>query len=275
MLDLPPVFPYITFSSDGWRSPASNMGFQTNGSVHHEGVANEHDTIALLNASNLFTETVTHLGGTKHKADAMAGATPISIKHKAGLKNGSFDWVNTSKTDDLLDSARFDDFRAFISAARGWDKDQRTAMVEETRDLLNEVCSDALDAITPDALTAWVMDQVVNANHGMVMAVTDTNARRCYVCDHDALQVARLLNDGYAAQMVAGRRGMTSRKVVLVKGDSTVDCGLRIRVTSNNGIKAFLGLSKANKNSSIVLKLQQDRVDNLVATADGVQELTF
>ena len=150
MLDLPSVFPYITFSSDGWRSPASNMGFQTNGSVHHEGVANEHDTIALLNASNLFTETVTHLGGTKHKADAMAGATPISIKHKAGLKNGSFDWVNTSKTDDLLDSSRFDDFRAFISAARGWDKEQRIAMVEETRDLLNEVCSDALDFITSD-----------------------------------------------------------------------------------------------------------------------------
>ena len=147
-------------------------------------------------------------------------------------------------------------------------------MVEETRDLLNEVCSDALDAITADALTAWVMDQVVNANHGMVMAVTDTNSRRCYVCDHDALQVARLLNDGYAARLVAGR-GMTSRKVVLVKDGDTVDCGLRIRVTSNNGIKAFLGLSKANRNSQIVLKLQQDRVDQLVANADGVQELTF
>ena len=274
MLDLTPLFAYCTFSSDGWRSPASNMGFQTNGSVHHEGVANEHDTIALLNASNLFTETVTHLGGTKHKADAMAGATPISIKHKAGLKNGSFDWVNTSKTDDLLDSARFEDFRDFISAARGWDKEHRVSLVDHTRDLLNEVCSDALDAITPDALTAWVTEQVVNANHGMVMAVTDTNARRCYVCDHDALQVARLLNDGYSAHLVSGR-GVTSRKVVLVKGDDTVDCGLRIRVTSNNGIQAFLGLSKANRNSQIVLKLQQDRVDNLVATADGVEVLEF
>ena len=147
-------------------------------------------------------------------------------------------------------------------------------MVEETRDLLNEVCSDALDAITADALTAWVTDQVVNANHGMVMAVTDTNARRCYVCDHDALQVARLLRDGYTARLVSGR-GMTSRKVVLVKGSETVDCGLRIRVTSNNGVKAFLGLSKANRNSQVVLKLQQDRVDNLVATADGVEVLEF
>ena len=182
--------------------------------------------------------------------------------------------MNTSKTDDLLDSARFDDLRAFISAARGWDKEQRTAMVEETRDLLNEVCSDALDFITSDALTSWVTEQVVTANHGMVMAVTDTNARRCYVCDHDDLQVSRLLRDGYTAVLVAGR-GMTSRKVVLIKGDDVVDCGLRIRVTSNNGIKAFLGLSKANRSSQIVLKLQQDRVDNLVSMASNVKELTF
>jgi len=68
---------------------------------------------------------------------------------------------------------------------------------------------------------------------------------------------------------------MTSRKVVLVKGDDTVDCGLRIRVTSNNGIKAFLGLSKANRNSQVVLKLQQDRVDQLVANAYSVVELEY
>ena len=60
-----------------------------------------------------------------------------------------------------------------------------------------------------------------------------------------------------------------------VKGDDIVNCGLRIRVTSNNGVKAFLGLSKANKNSSIVLKLQQDRVDQLVANAHSVVELAF
>jgi hypothetical protein len=40
--------------------------------------------------------------------------------------------------------------------------------------------------------------------------------------------------------------------------------GLRLRVTSNNGINAFLGLSKANKSSQVVVKLQQDDVKNLV-----------
>ena len=70
--------------------------FKTNGSTHHEGIANEHHCIALLNDRNYFDCPVTHLGGTKHKADAMAGSIPISIKRKKGLANGSFDWVNTS-----------------------------------------------------------------------------------------------------------------------------------------------------------------------------------
>jgi len=48
-----------------------------------------------------------------------------------------------------------------------------------------------------------------------------------------------------------------------------------LRVTSNNGIKAFMGLSKANRNSQVVLKLQQDRVQNLVDTAADVRLITM
>ena len=42
------------------------------------------------------------------------------------------------------------------------------------------------------------------------------------------------------------------------------DCGLRLRVTSNNGINAFLGNSTANRNSQVVIKLQQDKVKQLL-----------
>ena len=244
------------------------MTFQTNGSVHHSGVANEHDTIALLNEHGVFAETVTHLGGTRNKADAMAGATPISIKHKAGLKNGSFDWVNTSKTDDLLDSARFDDFRSFVGAARNWGTAERTAIVEETRDLFNEVCNDALNAVTSETLTAWLVQELITANHGMSMVINDTAAQRCYIMGHDSLLAARCLSDGWTAHLVAGK-GTTSRRIVLKRMGQTLDLGLRLRVTSNNGIKAFLGLSKANRNSQVVLKLQQDKVAAMINDADA------
>ena len=235
--------------------------FQTNGSTHHEGVANEHDTIALLNAHQVFAETLTHLGGTRNKADAMAGTKPVSIKH-------------TSQIAALLDSTRFDDFRAFVANARQWDTAQREAIVTETRDLFNEVCSDALDAIDPAALTAWLRSELIEANHGMAMAITDTKAATCYVMEHDSIRAARLLADGYVAQVEKGR-GMTSRKVTLRRDYHTVEVGLRLRVTSNNGIRAFLGLSKANRNSQVVLKLQQDRVDQLVAGSDDVRVIPF
>jgi hypothetical protein len=53
--------------------------------------------------------------------------------------------------------------------------------------------------------------------------------------------------------------------VYFVDADGNVyDCGLRLRVTSNNGINAFLGTSKANRNSQVVMKLQQDKVANLL-----------
>lgn len=244
------------------------MTFQTNGSVHHSGVANEHDTIALLNEHGVFAETVTHLGGTRNKADAMAGATPISIKHKAGLKNGSFDWVNTSQTDALLNSSRFDDFRAFVGIARNWDTAEREAIVTETRDLFNEVCADALETITSETLTAWLRSELITANHGMSMVINDTAAQRCYIMGHDALLSVRCLEDGWTAHLVSGK-GMTSRRIVLKRMGQTIDTGLRLRVTSNNGIRAFLGLSKANRNSQVVLKLQQDKVAAMINDADA------
>ena len=244
------------------------MTFQTNGSVHHSGVANEHDTIDLLNDHQVFTETVTHLGGTRNKADAMAGTKRISIKHKAGLKNGSFDWVNTSQTDALLDSSRFDDFRAFVGIARNWGTAEREAIVTETRDLFNEVCNAALDSITSETLTAWLRSELIDANHGMSMVINDTAAQRCYIMGHDALLSARCLQDGFTAHLVSGR-GTTSRRIVLKRMGQTIDTGLRLRVTSNNGIRAFLGLSKANRNSQVVLKLQQDKVAAMINDADA------
>ena len=250
------------------------MTFQTNGSVHHSGVANEHDTIDLLNDHQVFTETVTHLGGTRNKADAMAGTKRISIKHKAGLKNGSFDWVNTSKTDTLIDASQFNPFLKFVSDARQWETAKREAIVTECRDLFNEICSAALDSIDPVTLTAWLRSELITANDGMAMAITDTKAATCYVMEHDSIRAARLLESGYVAQVEKGR-GMTSRKVTLRRDHHIVEVGLRLRVTSNNGIRAFLGLSKANRNSQVVLKLQQDRVDQLVAGSDDVRVIPF
>ena len=248
--------------------------FKTNGSTHHNGIANELATIDLLNQHRVFAETVTHLGGTKHKADAMAGSKRISIKHKAGLKNGSFDWVNTSRTDDLLNPERFAEFHSFMRTVRTWETAKRQSVLDDVRQVFAEICSAALDAITSETLTDWIKNELICANEGMAMAITDTKAGVCYVLEHDAIRAAQLLADGYVAELEPGR-GSTSRKVVLRFDHHVVETGLRLRVTSNNGIKAFMGLSKANRNSQVVLKLQQDRVQNLVDTAADVRQIAL
>jgi hypothetical protein len=43
---------------------------------------------------------------------------------------------------------------------------------------------------------------------------------------------------------------------------------IRMRVCNNNGISAFLGTSKANNNSQVCIKLQQDRVGALLRLVD-------
>ena len=244
------------------------MTFKTDGSTHTHGIKNEHDMIALLNERGIFNEQVTHLGGTKNKADAIAGSKKISIKHKAGINNGSFDWINTSQIEALTNREQFQDFLSEIASYRF--TDEAASQVEPMREIFANICRAGLDSIDSNDLTTWLHDVLINANDDMVMVITDTLTDKVYICEHDAIESVRLLNSGYTAELVKGK-GATSRKVALRKGDHTVDTGLRLRLTSNNGITAFLGLSKKNKNSQVVLKLQQDSVGRVLETAEGVR----
>ena len=64
-------------------------------------------------------------------------------------------------------------------------------------------------------------------------------------------------------------KGKSSRKI-LFNGE---DIGLRIRVVTNNGISALLGLSKKNKTSIPVVKIQQDKVHSLVENTKNVRTI--
>ena len=84
--------------------------FKTDGSVHHGGILNEDITVHTLNKLKIYSSEVEKRGGTKQKEDAVAGNQKISIKRKEGITNGSFDWFNTSKYNDVLG----DTFLSFI-----------------------------------------------------------------------------------------------------------------------------------------------------------------
>tara|TARA_E500000305_G_scaffold107064_1_gene106508 strand:+ start:1199 stop:1960 length:762 start_codon:yes stop_codon:yes gene_type:complete len=241
--------------------------YKTNGSTHYEGIANEHAVIELLNNRNYFDCPVTHLGGTKNKADAMAGSVPISIKRKKGLANGSFDWINTSSTNGIIDRTVFTDFFKFVKYSR---ENSIECDITEVRDWYNKCCEAALSKITPSQVTDFLQRQVCDKQAGFKLVIADTDKDTLFIIDHERTPLAQLLSKGYTANVVMGK-GKSSAKIIFSAPGkdindigSGVDIGLRIRCTSNNGINAMLGLSKANKNSQTVIKIQQDQVQQFV-----------
>lgn len=239
------------------------MGFKTDGSVHHGGIANELQTIATLNSLGIFADEVSHLGGTQHKADAVAGARKISIKRKQGTKVGSFDWVNTTKVPSII-AKQFDGFRAIITELKSLTPEQRADEVDEVRAMFNQTSAAAFDSFLTAELTAFLRDTFAK-QAGYDIIITDTKAGTLHHFESEQHPVFSLLADGFIPVLKApSKDGQTSRSILFAKGDSVIDCGLRLRITSNNGINAFLGLSKSNATSSVVLKLQQDNVSGLL-----------
>ena len=239
------------------------MGFKIDGSTHHGGIENELQTIATLNALGIYEETVTHLGGTQHKADAVAGDRGISIKRKQGTRVGSFDWVNTTKVPAAI-STKFDSFRAIVAELGKLDATERAGEVEDLRHAFNRTSAAAFDTLLTADLSSFLHDTFAK-QAGYDIVVTDTKAGTLHHFAAESHPVLSLLSEGYLPTLKAPTKdGQTSRTILFGKGTEIIDIGLRLRITSNNGISAFLGLSKANKSSSVVLKLQQDNVAGLL-----------
>lgn len=239
--------------------------FKTDGSVHHGGVKNENQTISILNELKIYSSPVKKLGGTTQKADAIAGDKKISIKRKEGITNGSFDWFNTSKYNDALGNT-FNEFLSTIKEMRSMPKDilKDDEFVLKVRENFNQLCEVSLDTLNSEKIIDILRRGLIDANDDFDVVITDTKTNTLYVFGANQHPAVDYINQGFSA--VLQGKGKSSRKVMFSDGINLYDCGLRIRVTSNNGINAFLGLSKANKNSQVVIKLQQDKVKQLITS---------
>jgi uncharacterized protein YwgA len=240
--------------------------FKTDGSVHYKGVQNEKDTIKLLNELKIYDELVEKRGGTKCKEDAVAGYKKISIKRKEGITNGSFDWGNFTKvvSEGLLGDT-FDNFLSNMKELRQLPKSITTdeEFVLKIRNSLDALCELALDTLTSTQVTEILQRGFIDVNSGFDVVINDTKISKLYKFASDQHPAFNYISNGYS--IVLKGNGKSSRMIYFVDADGNMyDCGLRLRVTNNNGINAFLGNSKANSNSSICIKLQQDKVKQLL-----------
>lgn len=244
------------------------MAFNSTGAVHYDGIANEKQTIETLNRLGIFEDEVTHRGGTQSKADAVAGNRSISIKQKkTGIGVGSFDWVNTTRVPSPI-ARKFENFIAAVKQLRTLTEEQRKDSKDDLRDFFNQTGSEAFDALTTADLVSFLR-QTFAKQDGYDIVITDSKAGNLYHFPAEAHPALRLIAEGYVPTFAkATKANQTSRTLVFVKGNESVRCGLRLRIVSNNGIGAFLGLG-ANRSSSVVFKLQQDNVPALLEATNA------
>ena len=235
--------------------------FKTDGSVHYSGIANEKKTAKILNQINYFADKVETRGGTKYKEDMIAGELKLSDKDKKRLSSGSFDWVNTSRHNHIFGN-HFDSFKTKVSIIRSESLKERESKVTEIREEFATLCSEAFTSLSNNQILELIIDAISDGID--YVFVNDQENEVLYQFDpenHPAIELAKTCD---SVELVTSKRAKSSRKVIFIKDGVRYDYGIRLRVTSNNGITAFLGLSKANKNSQVVIKLQQDAVHKLV-----------
>ena len=236
------------------------MAFVTDGSVHYSGIKNEGKTAKILTEKNIFGCEVKTRGGTKFKEDAVAGVLKLSAKDKKKLSSGSFDWINTSRVVTDFFGDHFDTFKQEVSKIRKMDIDDRVTHLDSTRVKFADTCSAAFDCLTKQQASELIAYAI---SHGIDWVfVNDQENKVLYQFDpenHPAVKMAQICDS-----IKFTGTGKGSRKVIFVKDGVEYDYGIRLRITSNNGITAFLGLSKSNNNSQVVVKIQQDSVHKLV-----------
>ncbi len=248
--------------------------YKTDGSSHHDGVKAEKKSVEILQedaakASEVcgvpLTEgeyTVEQRGGTQYTEDIAVhhdgGETKLSHKRKKKLSTGSFDWLNSTK--------RVPSGETLKAVGRHLRTNNYT--VDAARPIFTEACGKALEELSSDDIMAIIKEGVV-AKYRAIDRITveDEDQKTFYSFRPQDLPLFRAIASGGTRVEMTGR-GKTSRSLRFYQEDGTPfpDFGLRIRVTSNNGITAMLGKNKKGKNnsSSPVVKLQQDRVHQMI-----------
>ena len=258
----------------------TKMPYCSTGAVHHSGVGNEKELVALLNATSTLNINQhisgksgsdallwRHLGGTQQKADCdvVSGENTydVSIKHHDS-SGGTFDWINTSKLTE------FNPEIAGVIKPRVAEYKEKykecTEVTKEMRSEMEEVFNSAFEHITSDQLKELFGS--LYTKYPDYVLIND-RAKERLVMYHKTDNFKEFVGYGDWEYYLKKSRAKTSRMVCRRKDGVEVNTNLRIRLVLNNGVNALVGLSEKNKCSIPCLKIQQDRVNSLL---DGLTD---
>ena len=249
------------------------MGYKTDGSPHSGGIKNENVLKSALEQNpNMFGHEdaygslieVVKRGGTKHKDDlTMMFRDNISCGISAKRWSGAtHDWCNDSKSVKEL-SNKYSDYNRIIQdgleIVPSRDKEKQRARVNEAgfRQLqfLNE---------KPKDLKSIIKNKFEEIR-GQEIILNDVKNKQWVYYKAKDLPIFDKIDD---PNWVPSLNINPTEKNPFPTSANIEGTNLRLRAVTNNGVGALLGLSKSNKSSVFVLKIQQDNVETLNTTLE-------
>ena len=258
------------------------MSFVHDGSSAKRGIANEEHVVQVLREDPSLAKIVypgcpdnykvKHLGGTKNKADILINDQGLSVKLKKDINNGSFDWVNTSAAFRHLTSL------GYLSRTQSFlNSDPRRSgtpekIVRETLKELTHQDLEELNRLAPHVFSQLIWSilepWVIKPNQGLIAVIFDDKTKKLHSYDCKDSKLYEYFKNNATISFKERKKDAkpATSRTFLFNGE---DLGIRIRVVLNNGVTALLGLSKANKTSQPVVKIQQDKVASLINNVCG------
>jgi hypothetical protein len=248
------------------------MVFPHQGENHIIGIKNEKDIVAFMNSNpscnfnNLLKITFVeenaenmkweHKGGTGTKSDAIVHLPSnehigISIKNH---KEGTLDWVNTSKGLDENVKQLIKEFQKKYSS----NENVVVNVDKKMRYELDLIFSQILDNYDNNRLSV-MLDELYHKYPEFIL-INDLKNKR--FISFNKFNLERLFNKDNNFIFKSSPRAKTSRQIWLKNVDGTeINTNLRIRIHLNNGINALF----SKKGSVPCIKIQQDNVDEFIA----------
>lgn len=273
------------------------MVFPTSGINHYEGIKNEHQIVQFLNSNkenSINSKLIQpeeeikwlHQGGTQTKNDAIAELTNtitgekrnegVSIKNH---KNGTFDWLNTSKLPPCLSNAK-----TLLNEVK-----EKYLLDNKIPAVLDEPAVVAEPAVFAEpaepAVPSIIRKKVEDILNTQIDNMSSSDIKKIFEELYEIYPNWILINDCKKKELVflnkennlkyfinqpeyilKKTRAKTSRQILIKNVDGTeINTNIRIRFLLNNGVGTLLGLSKKNKCSIPCIKIQEDKVIKFIS----------
>jgi hypothetical protein len=252
------------------------MGYNTTGKSHRNGISGEESTKILIESGRLTSfgqsPAVIKRGGTQYKEDLLVEEKyKVSVKNRNG-KSGTYDYVNTSKLDNLV-GQNFEDLKNYIKSVRhsqkskGHTKKSLEPIKLATKQKFESMAESALLSLKPKEIETLVKNNLHSYLNDPSFYFSILHKPRSALIVFPAREhpLFKFINSSNQVEYsLKFGRGKTSASVLFKDSSGQEhDFGLRLRLVTNNGMGALLAGKdvSSNPSSQLVFKLQQDNPD--------------